>query len=143
MIYEARRDSFLISTDKALLDMNAIARFLDDTYWAKSRPRETIARSIEHSICFGVYHERKQIGFARVITDCATFAYLGDVYIDADYRGRSLGKWLVATILAHPDLQGLRRWLLVTRDAHELYREFGWTELASPARWMEIFNPPA
>lgn len=143
MTYESRRDSFLISTDKALLDREAIVRFLNDAYWSKGRPREVILRSIEHSICFGVYDAGRQVGFARVITDLATFAYLADVYIDAGYRGQSLGKWLVGTIMAHPDLHGLRRWLLVTQDAHELYRQFGWTELKSPARWMEVFNPPA
>lgn len=141
--YEAQRDNFLISTDKTLIDHDAVVRFLANAYWAQGRPREVILRSIEHSICFGVYDGRRQVGFARVITDQATFAYLADVYIDAAYRGQSLGKWLVATIMAHPSLQRLRRWMLATQDAHALYRQFGWTELKSPERWMEIFNPPA
>jgi GNAT superfamily N-acetyltransferase len=142
-IYEARRDPFLISTDKTLIDHDTVVGFLADAYWAKGRPRDVILRSIEHSLCFGVYQDSRQVGFARVISDQATFAYLADVYIDAAYRGQSLGKWLVATILAHPDLQGLRRWMLATQDAHALYRQFGWAELKSPERWMEIFNSPA
>ena len=139
---QAERDGFTISTDKARLDFETIVAFLARAYWAQGRTREVIARSIEHSICFGMYDGDRQIGFARVISDGATFAYLCDVYIAEEYRGRGLGKWFMSVILAHPELQGLRRWMLATRDAHDFYRQFGWSELKSPGRYMEIFNPP-
>lgn len=96
--------------------------------------------AIENSLCFGVYHKDRQIGFARIISDLATVAYLGDVYILEEYRGKGLSKWLVETIMAHPDLQGLRRWILLTGDAHGLYRQFGWTDIADPSKWMEVYN---
>ncbi|MBI4675716.1 MAG: GNAT family N-acetyltransferase [Chloroflexi bacterium] len=128
------------STDKTRLDLEAIVAFLARAYWAQGRTREVIARSIQNSICFGLYDGDKQIGFARVISDRATFAYLCDVYIADECRGRGLGKWLMEVVMAHPELQGLRRWTLATRAAHGLYRQFGWTELKSPERWMEIFN---
>lgn len=139
-IYSLRRDNYIISTDPALLNLEAIAAFLSRAYWAQGRTRETIARSLKNSICFGLYDGQTQAGFARVISDCATFAYLCDVFIDETHRGQGLGKWLISTVMSHPDLQGLRRWSLVTRDAHELYKPFGWTELKSPERYMEIFN---
>ncbi|MCK6541040.1 MAG: GNAT family N-acetyltransferase, partial [Anaerolineales bacterium] len=119
-----------------------IVAFLSRAYWAQGRTRDVIARSIENSICFGMYDGDKQIGFARVISDCATFAYLCDVFIAEEYRGRGLGKWFLAVVMAHPELQGLRRWMLATLDAHAFYRQFGWSELQSPGRYMEIFNPP-
>ena len=134
---EARRDSLLISTDPALLDLDAICEFLGRTYWAQGRPRERIAASLQHSLVFGVYDGRRQVGLARVVTDYATFAWLCDVFIDEAYRGRGFGKWLMATILSHPDLQGLARFLLATRDAHGLYRQFGFATLGAPERWME------
>lgn len=139
---QAQRDGFTISTDKARLDIEAIIAFLADAYWAQGRTREVIARSIQNSICFGMYDGDRQIGFARVISDCATFARLCDVYIAKEYRGRGLGNWFMAVVMAHPELQGLARWSLATRDAHDFYRQFGWSELKSPERWMEIFNPP-
>lgn len=139
---QAQRDGFTISTDKARLDIEAIIMFLADAYWAQGRTREVIARSIQNSICFGMYDGDRQIGFARVISDCATFARLCDIYIAEEYRGRGLGKWFMAVVMAHPELQGLARWSLATRDAHDFYRQFGWSELKSPERWMEIFNPP-
>ena len=140
--YELRRGEFTISTEKARLQRDTIAAFLARSYWARGRTREVIERSIAHSLCFGLYAAERQIGFARVVTDCATFAYLCDVFIDEDSRGQGLGKWLMAGIMGHPDLQGLRRWILATRDARGLYRQFGWTELKDPGRWMEIHNPP-
>jgi GNAT superfamily N-acetyltransferase len=130
------RDDFLISTDRTLLDVDAIASFLAGAYWAQGRTRDTIERSLENSIVFGLYHAGRQIGLARVITDKATFAYLADVYIDEAYRGRGLGKWLIGSLLGHPDLQGRVRWLLATRDAHAFYRPFGWQPVAAE-RWME------
>jgi GNAT superfamily N-acetyltransferase len=141
MPYEVRKNPYLLSTDKSLLDHEAIAGFLARAYWSSRRPREVIERSIEHSLCFGLYLGARQVGFARVVSDYAVFAYLCDVFIDEPYRGDGLGKWLLAGIMAHPDLQGLERWALATRDAHGLYRQFGWTALASPQIWMEIHSP--
>lgn len=140
--YELHRGEFRISTDNARLQLEAIVGFLARAYWAQGRARTVIERSIEQSLCFGLYDGDRQIGFARVVTDCATFAYLCDVFVDERYRGQGLGKWLMAAVMDHPDLQGLRRWILATRDAHGLYRQFGWTELRDPGRWMEIYNPP-
>jgi len=141
MYHEYHRDNFTLSTDPARLDVDAIHAFLTTAYWSPGIPREIVARAIQHSLCFGVYDGARQIGFARVITDRATYAYLADVFIIEEYRGRGLSKWLIAGILAHPDLQDLRRWGLATRDAHGLYRQFGFTELAAPERWMEIARP--
>ncbi len=142
-ITEHRRENYLISTDKSHLDIDFIHRVLSgEAYWALGRPRDVVERSIEHSLCFGLYDGDRQIGFARVITDFATFAWLCDVYIDPAERGHGLGKWLIDAVLGHPDLQGLRRWMLATRDAHELYRRYGGFEpLHAPDRWMERFNP--
>ena len=137
---EVHRDSFTISTDPARLDIDVIADMLTRAYWAKGRTHDVIARYIEHSLTFGVYDCDRQIGLARLVTDYTTFAWLCDVFIHEDYRGRGLGKWLMETIHSHPDLQGLRRWILATRDAHGLYKQFGWTPLANPERWMEKFN---
>jgi GNAT superfamily N-acetyltransferase len=132
---------YRISCDKAELDLHVIHGFLSQSYWARGVPIEVVRRSIENSLCFGVYRETEQVGFARVITDYATFAYLADVFVVEPHRGRGLGKKLVAAILAHPELQGLRRWMLVTRDAHELYRLAGFSALAHPERHMEITRP--
>ncbi len=137
------KDSFTISDDVSRLDLDAICDFLSRTYWADKRPRHVIEKSIRHSMCFGVYDSEKQIGFARVVTDSAVFAYLCDVFIHEDYRGHSLGKWMMECVMSHPDLQGLRRWSLVTRDAHGLYNQFGFTELSDPSRWMEKFDSTA
>ena len=135
---EWQRENFVISTGKARLQPEAIQKFLsEESYWAKSRTLEQTLRAIEHSICFGVYFEERQIGFARVVSDQATFAYIGDVYIIDEFRGRGLSKWLMEIILSHPDLQGLRRWLLATRDAHGLYAQYDFTSLKAPERWME------
>jgi N-acetylglutamate synthase-like GNAT family acetyltransferase len=134
---------FLISTDRSKLDVDVIHRFLARSYWAEGIPRETVMRSIENSLCFGVYDNARQIGFARVISDFATYAYVADVFILGPYRGRGLGKELMASIMAHPDLQGLRRWSLGTRDAHGLYAQFGFKPVVNTrARTvMEIVDP--
>ncbi len=132
---------FEISTDRARLDLGVVHGFLSNSYWAKGIPLETVQRSIENSLCFGIHHSGRQIGFARVITDHATFAYLADVFVAPAYRGRGLSKWLVECILQHPDLQGLRRWMLATQDAHGLYARYGFMPLKSPERWMEIHWP--
>ena len=135
---EWKFDEFLISTDPALLQIDVIHKYLsEESYWAQGRELEITAQAIENSISFGVYHEEKQIGFARVITDKATFAYLGDVFILEGYRGKSLSKRLMEAILSHPELQNLRRWILATKDAHGLYAQYGFTPLKFPERWME------
>jgi len=135
------KGEFEISTDPARLDLNTVHEFLTASYWARGIPRQTVERSIENSLSFGIYHGARQVGFARVVTDRATFAYLADVFVIPDYRGRGLSKWMMECILAHPDLQGLRRWMLVTQDAHELYRNYGFIPLNTPERWMEIHRP--
>ena len=139
-LFETHKDNFTISTDSARLDIDAIADMLTRAYWAQGRAREMITRYVQHSLVFGLYCEDKQIGLARVVTDYTTFAWLCDVFIHEDHRGHGLGKWLMETVHAHPDLQGLRRWMLATRDAHGLYQQFGWTPLANPERWMEKFD---
>lgn len=136
------RGEFTISTDKAKLDIDAIHRFLSkEAYWSLNIPKETVTLAIEHSLCFGVYKlDGVQIGFARIISDFATIAYLGDVYILEAYRQKGLSKWLMETIMTYPGLQGLRRWILLTADAHELYRQFGWAAIADTTKWMELHN---
>jgi GNAT superfamily N-acetyltransferase len=136
------KKGFSISTDQNLLDFDMIYRYLDqESYWAKGIPADRLRKAIENSFCFGVYHQQQQVGFARVVTDKATFAYICDVFVLDDYRGQGLSKWLMQTIRAHPDLQGLRRWSLATADAHGLYQQFGFTPITKPERWMEIFSP--
>jgi GNAT superfamily N-acetyltransferase len=133
-------EEYSISTDKSKLDLEMICNFLSSAYWANQRTRDTVLKSLEHSLCFGLYHVEKQIGMARVITDHATFAYLCDVFVLEDFRGRGLGKFLMQTVLEYPELTGLRRFLLATKDAHGLYSQFGFTGLNAPDRWMERFN---
>jgi GNAT superfamily N-acetyltransferase len=135
------KGDFEISTDPARINVESVHEFLTNSYWAKGIPLETVQRSIENSICFGMYFAQQQIGFARVISDCATFAYLADVFILPAYRGRGLSKWLMECIVAHPNLQGLRRWTLATRDAHQLYAQYGFTPFQKPDRWMERHDP--
>ena len=135
------KGDFEISTDPLRINVESVHEFLTNSYWAKGIPLETVQRSIENSICFGMYFAQQQIGFARVISDCATFAYLADVFILPAYRGRGLSKWLMECIVAHPDLQGLRRWTLATRDAHQLYAQYGFTPFQKPDRWMERHDP--
>lgn len=145
--FEDRRDGYLISDDPARLDFEAIYAELSRSYWADTRQRHTQDIANRNSFCLGLYQDAAQVGFARVITDYATFAYLCDVYVVAAHQGKGLGTWLMQTLHAHPRLQGLRRWSLATRDAHGLYARFGWVALANTGRWMEKFdhqaNPPA
>jgi len=133
---------FSISTDRSLLDFDIIYKYLsEDSYWARGISAERLKGAIENSMCFGVYKHNKQAGLARVITDGATFAYICDVFILAGFKGLGLSKWLIQSIVEHPDLQGLRRWSLATADAHGLYKQFGFTQLSRPENWMEIFRP--
>jgi GNAT superfamily N-acetyltransferase len=141
-ILEQARDGFLISTDPARLQPDEIFAYLSRSYWAKGRSREVVERALQGSLCFGLYLDGRQIGLARVVTDFATFAYLCDVYVLEEFQGRGLGKWMLSVVMAHPGLKNLRRFMLATRDAHSLYRQFGFTELKTPERWMEAFNPP-
>jgi len=161
---EHRRGDFLISTDCSRLDLDMIHAFLANSYWAKDIPRETVARSIAHALCFGIYdgsgeesprlanaaktfdfaeggHGTPQVGFARVVSDFATVAYLGDVFVLESHRGRGLSKWLMECIMQHPALQNLRRWILLTRDAHGLYSQFGFAPPKSFERYMELHRP--
>ncbi len=141
---ELERGGFTISTDKERLDIGMIQGFLSErSYWARTRSLEQTQVAIENSICFGVYRGERQIGFSRVVTDRATFAYLGDVFIIEEFRGQHLGSWVMEAIISHPELQGLRRWVLATRDAHSLYTKYGFRELVHPERWMERPAPDA
>ena len=138
MEYETRRENFLISTDKKKLDIDCIYDFLSESYWAKGRPREVVTRSLENSLCFGVYDAEKdiQVGFARVVSDNATFAYIADLFIIEGYRKNGLSKFLMQTIMEHPELQILGKWMLGTKDAHSLYEKFGFGPLPRPERLM-------
>ncbi len=139
---ETQRNEFVISTDKDKLDVLSIHKFLsNETDWAYGIPIHTLKTSIENSLNFGLYHEKKQIGFARIISDFATIAYLGDVYILKEYRGKGLSKWLINEIMEHPNLQGLRRWILLTNTAEWLYKKYGFTEIANPEFYMEKHDP--
>jgi GNAT superfamily N-acetyltransferase len=139
---EHQQDGFTVSTDPARLDLDAVHAALTEAYWSAGIPRDIVERALQDSLCFGLYApDGRQIGLARVITDRATFAYLCDVYVLPAFRGRGLGKLLMSRVMAHPDLQGLRRFSLVTRDAHELYRQLGFTEIKNPDRHMEIVRP--
>ena len=140
-IMEWRKDGYLISTDKSKIDIATVHRFLSQTYWAEGIPIEIVKRGVDNSLCFAIYRGERLIGFARVITDFATFAYLADVFILPEERGKRLSKWLMRVILDHPRLQGLRRFTLATRDAHGLYAQFGFTPFDKPERWMERHAP--
>jgi GNAT superfamily N-acetyltransferase len=140
-IHEVHRENFTISTDPARLDIDTICDFLKRAYWASTRPRAKTERALQNSLVFGVYEGDKQVGLARVVTDYSIFAYLCDVFIHEDYRAHGLGKWLIETVLEHPDLNDVRRWLLVTNDAHGLYRQYGFTTIEDPERWMQSFKP--
>jgi len=141
--YEAARGEYVISTDPARLDAVAIHAYLTRSYWASGRTLEAVTRSLHYSLCFGLYHSGRQVGLARVITDWTTYAYLCDVYVLEEHRGRGLGKWLVESVLAHPELQTVRRWTLITSDAHGLYAGYGFTPQANPDRHMELIRKPA
>jgi len=136
------REEFTISTDPNRLDIPLIHDFLSRvSYWATGRSLAVVERSIKHSLCFGIYEGQQQVGFARVVTDFATFAWVADVFVLDAYRGRGLGTWLMEVIITHPDLQGFRRWVLSTKDAHEIYRRIGFRALHRPERWMERPDP--
>ena len=138
---EWSRGALSISTEPSRIDRKLVHEFLRDrSYWAADIPREVVDRSIEGALCFGVYEGTAQVGFARVVTDRATFAYLADVFVLESHRGRGIATWLMEVILGHPDLQGLRRWILMTRDAHGLYEKFGFRRMADAARCMEIVD---
>lgn len=137
-----RGEEFLVTTDRERLNLEAIHSFLAaHSEWARGIPRAALEKSIRHSLCFGLFQGDQQIGFARVISDLATIAYLGDVYVLPAFRGRGLSKWLMECVSSHPDLQNLRRWILVTDDAHGLYQKYGFTQLAHPESFMERHNP--
>lgn len=139
---EWKKDKFLISTERSLINVEYVHEYLaTKSYWAQDIPYAVVQKSISGSLCFGIYADGKQIGFARVITDMACFAYLADVFVDESYRGLGLSKWLLQVILSYPDLQGLRRFLLATRDAHKLYEQFGFSLLSFPEKWMHIHYP--
>lgn len=138
---EWKRNGFSISTERARIDLAFVHGFLSRSYWANNIPFEVVRRSLENSLCFGLYEAEKQIGFARVVTDSATFAYLCDVFVIEEYRGRGLSKWLMETISLHPELQNLRRWMLATKDAHGLYSQFSFTPLDAPEVFMQRHAP--
>ena len=140
-IFEVHREGLTISTDAARLDMDVICDFLTRAYWAKGRPRAATERAYQNSLVFGLYAGPRQVGVARVVSDFSIFAYLMDVFVHEDYRGRGLGQWLVATVLDHPDLKNVRRWMLATSDAHELYATFGFQVISDPRGWMERLRP--
>jgi len=142
VVTEYRRGEFLISTSRERLNLNVVHHFLTNCYWAKGIPREVVARSVEHALCFGIYDGNgAQVGFARVISDFATIAYVGDVFVLETHRGQGLGKWLMQCITQYPALQNLRRWILTTRDAHGLYSQVGFTPVKFPERFMELHQP--
>ena len=133
---ELQRNGYTISTDPTRLDVDAIFGYLSRSYWANQRNKETVEKSLQHSLNFGMYLGEQQVGLARVITDLATFAYLCDVYVLEEHRGEGLGKWLIDTVTSHSDLANIRMFLLATRDAHGLYQQYGFEELPQPERWM-------
>ena len=137
---ELTKGQYSISTDTRRLDVDAVHAFLSRSFWAEGISRELVAKSMANSLCFGLLDDGQQVGFARVVTDRATYAYLCDVYVLESHRGRGLGKWLIEVVMAHPDLQGLRRFQLVTRDAHSLYAPHGFAVPSHPDRYMEIFR---
>jgi GNAT superfamily N-acetyltransferase len=142
--HERNEDGFLFSTDRSRVDIDLVHAFLSrESYWVPGIRREFVERAIEHSICFGIYENERQIAFARVISDCAGFAWLADVFVVAEHRGGGIGKRLIAFVLEHPDLQRIRRFMLATRDAHGLYEGFGFTPLAHPERLMERYDADA
>lgn len=137
---EYKKDDYLISNDPSRLNLPWIHSFLaNDAYWSRGISYDVFEKSVANSLCFGLYLKDQQIGFSRVISDFATFAYLADLFVDSEHRGRGLGKWLVESVLSCPDLQGLRRWVLATSDAHSLYNRYGFTALRHPERMMEKF----
>ena len=138
MIRNFTNEDFTISTDKQKLQIDVIHNFLTNCYWSKGIPVSKVQKAIDNSLCFGIYHQNTQIGFARIVSDFSSFAYLADVFILEEYRGKGLSKWLMQTIMDFPELQGLRTWILKTKDAHGLYKQFGFTSPKIPERIMEI-----
>jgi GNAT superfamily N-acetyltransferase len=137
-----KRGEYTLSTDPALLDLKCIHDFLSQhSYWARHIPYERVVRASKNSLNFAIYYHDQQVAYARVISDFTTIAYLGDVFVLPDYQKRGLSKWMIETIRTHPDLQQLRRWILLTSDAHKLYEKFGWKQIANPANWMDVHNP--
>ncbi len=140
--YEWQQGDYIISTDNNRLDLRIIHDFISNqSYWAQGRPLETVQRALDHSLNFGLYKSDQQVGFARVVTDYATFGWIADVFVLSEHRGQGLSKWLMEVILSHRDLQGFRRWVLATKDAHSLYARFGFIALHRPERWMERPDP--
>lgn len=139
-IVDYKKDDFYITTDSSKIDIDAVCSLLAKSYWANTRERYTVIKSLENSLCFSLFHKERQIGLVRVITDGATYAYLCDVIIDEEYRNKGLGSWFFECVMRHPDLQDLRRWSLVTKDAHEFYKKFGFSDLSNPEKYMEKFN---
>lgn len=138
MQQEWQQGGFVISTDPTRLDVERVFHYLAyESYWANGRTRAMIERSIAHSLAFGIYKDRQQVGFCRVVTDYATFAWLCDVFVLEPFRGLGLSKWMMEIVTLHPELQGVRRWMLGTKDAQELYRQYGFTELNPDIRWMQ------
>ncbi len=136
-----QKGDYSITTDKTKLDLEVIHHFLStQAYWSKNMPFEKVKQGVENSLNFGLFFKEQQIGYARIISDFSTIAYLGDVFVLPEYRGKGLSKWLMHEIMTHPNLQGLRRWILLTGDAHGLYKQFGWTEITNPDKWMELHN---
>jgi GNAT superfamily N-acetyltransferase len=135
------RDNFTVTCDPDKIDRIMVREFLAASYWAQNIPQTTVDKSIDGSLCFSLLQGGQQIGFARVITDRATIAYLGDVFVLPEFQGRGLGKWLIECVTTHPQLQGLRRWVLLTKDAHDLYSRYGFTPVARPDRYMELHDP--
>ena len=136
------KGDFYITSDQKKFDFDKIFDFISNrTYWAKNAPFETVKKSVINSLSFGVFHKNKQIGFWRIISDYSTIAYLGDVFIEEEYRGQGLSKWLMDVIVAHPELQGLRRWILLTADAHKLYEKYGFKTIPKPEVYMERYDP--
>lgn len=140
MHYTVTKNNYLISTDKDKIDITYVHAFLTQSYWSPGVQKDVVKKAMKGSLCFGVYKNEEQIGYARMVTDKTTFAYMADVFIDENYRGKGLGKWLIEMILAHPELQGLRRILLATKDAHKLYEQCGFTSINDPERYM-VYNP--
>jgi GNAT superfamily N-acetyltransferase len=136
-----RRGAYLVTTDKARLDLEMVHGFLKTSYWASGISADVVMRSVKNSLAFGLFRGDEQVGFARVVTDYATFAYLADVFVLEPHRGQGLGRWMMEVVFSHPELQGLRRWMLATRDAHGLYRKYGFTELENPQIFMERYSP--
>ncbi|MGJ8669850.1 MAG: GNAT family N-acetyltransferase [Oceanococcus sp.] len=138
---EWNKGKFTVSCDPDKQNLEVIHRFLNQSYWAKGISKQTVKKSLDGALCFALLHERKQVGFARVISDFATIAYLGDIFVLPDHRGQGLSKWLMECVSSHPDLQGLRRWILATANAHGLYEKYGFSTLKKPEIFMERHNP--